>query len=340
MTNEPEHEIWEIPRRFADKRLDSAFCELYREKRLRDVSRALVSRLIEQGRISLNDQPAKPRSIVCQHDMIGFFPHDLLETNSALEPKAGLSVDIICETDHVLAINKPSGLQVHPARGQERETLAHFLLTSYPSLKFVGENEWRPGIVHRLDRETSGVMVIAKTQAAFDALKKIFHDRQAEKSYIALVYGHLSVREGVIDKPLFQRSGELRRYALGPNQLHSDKARPAETAFRVIAKLDGCEVLLAQPKTGRTHQIRVHLASIGHPVVGDTLYGGKRARQERQRLSGRLWLHSWKLAFELFGEKYALTAPLPHEFRQKLRDIDESQVTSYDNEALNSLLSE
>ncbi|HVM76736.1 MAG TPA: RluA family pseudouridine synthase [Candidatus Paceibacterota bacterium] len=236
-----------------------------------------------------------------------------------------LTPEVIYQNDDFLIINKPSGLQVHPARvaeskknrplkkgvDRDRETLTEWLVKKYPEVKTVGDDpETRPGIVHRLDKETSGIMVIPRTQKEFEYLKDRFAKREVKKTYLALVFGILKNPKGIIDKPIGIKNGTLKR------SVHALKnMKPAVTEYKEekYFEKDGKEYSLveASPKTGRTHQIRVHLASIGHPIVGDAMYGPK----QQPRFAKRLMLHAKSLSFaDGRGGVYEFEAPLPPEF--------------------------
>lgn len=331
--------ILEIPRRLVDKRLDVAVLDLLQKKLPEsDLSRGAISRLILSGRIRLNDMEVKADRKAKLHDLAEVFMDDLSTVSPELQPQPDMKIPILYEDEFLIAIDKPNNVQVHPASNMEMKTVAHWVITKYPEIKGVGEHALRPGIVHRLDRETSGVLVIAKTNLVFMALKELFQNRFIEKTYIALVYGHMSELSGEINKPLMQRSGELKRFAV-ETQYVPEAARPALTLYRVIARYDDFDLLEVTPKTGRTHQIRVHLASVGCPVVGDKLYAFKPMRRGEKLFSSRQMLHAYRLRFKLFSKKYAFEAPLPEDFRSLLRDIDEKRESGYDDEALKSLLS-
>lgn len=242
---------------------------------------------------------------------------------------------ILYEDDELLAVNKPAGLLVHgtrnvkhgTSRGEARRfqvsgfrfhnkqesTLVDWLLVNRPEVKTIGDDPTtRPGIVHRLDRETSGVMIIPKTQAMFDRLKALFVGRDVRKTYLAVVRGTVRSERGVIERPIGIVSGSVRR------SIHSTKmAKEAVTEYKVLRRVrlsDGSEgtVLRVSPKTGRTHQIRVHLASLGHPVLGDRLYD-KRSRGDTSL--ARMFLHAEKIAFYPEpGKQLVIEAPVPAEF--------------------------
>ena len=228
--------------------------------------------------------------------------------------------EVIFENEDFLVLNKPAGLMVHAARvsGRRRTdvsraaepTLVDWLLPRYPSIKNVGDDPvLRPGIVHRLDKATSGVMLVAKTQTAFEHLKKLFQEHRVKKTYFALVHGVPKNKQGIIDAPIGIKNGSLKR------SVHSPKmAKPAVTEYVVVKKIVGkeyqeCSLLKVNPKTGRTHQIRVHLASIGNPILGDMLYGKKTASARR------LMLHAAAIAFsDDNGNSFEFEAPLPPNF--------------------------
>ncbi len=232
---------------------------------------------------------------------------------------AGKEPTIIYEDTDILVLNKPAGLPVHADGRHERTTLVDWLLVQYPDIKGVGEEQTlpdgtiidRPGIVHRLDADTSGVLVVARTQQAFDFLKKQFKNRETRKVYRALVYGPLKDERGIIDKPIgTARGGKGPRSARTPHGL----LRDAQTAYRVLATTPEASYVEVFPRTGRTHQIRVHFAAIQHPVVCDKLYA-----PGRPPVLGftRLALHALSLAFmHPNGREVLFEAPLPADFAE------------------------
>lgn len=338
MKKNSEKFVVEIPRRLVDKRLDVAAFDLLQKKFPEsNLSRGYVARLIKSGRICLNGMEVKADHEVNLHDRVEVFVEDLSRVSPGLEPVPEMEIPVLYEDESFLVIDKPAGIQAHPAGNTAMKTIAHWIVTKYPKIRSVGENALRPGMVHRLDRETSGVLLIAKTEPVFVELKRLFQERTIEKTYIALVYGHMPALAGKIDKPLLQRSGELKRFVVETQHI-PEAARSAVTLYRVIARYHDFDLLEVTPKTGRTHQIRVHLASLGCPVVGDKLYAWKPMRRGEKLFSARQMLHAYRLKFEFLSSPYTFEAPLPEDFRSLLQSIDETQEASYDDEALKSLL--
>lgn len=235
------------------------------------------------------------------------------ETSREALPK----VQALGETEDFLVLNKPAGLSMHPTGKQEKNTLTEWLSTSYPQIMGIGEAKERPGMVHRLDKDTSGVVLIAKTEAAFKALKSLFQARTIQKEYLALVYGNLQVPSGSIQKPIGRVKGSKKRATPEGKRAFGGELRDAETEFALHTRYPQYDLLALQPKTGRTHQIRVHLASLGHPIVGDRLYRFKEHRKDRLVPPYQL-LHAAKITFRLFGKRYRFEAPLPDYFADTL----------------------
>jgi 23S rRNA pseudouridine1911/1915/1917 synthase len=225
---------------------------------------------------------------------------------SALLPE-NIPLDIIHSDEHIIVLNKPAGLVVHPGAGVEAGTLVNALVYHFPGIERVGHPE-RPGIVHRLDKETSGVMVIARTEKAYSELKRQFKAREVEKVYLGLVRGHVQVVDGRIDWALGRHPRHRQRISI-----RTKKPKAALTLYSVKKTFPDFTLLEIKPVTGRTHQIRVHFAAAGHPIVGDTRYGGKDKSAGRQRL----FLHAWHIVFTHPVGKNLLEfyAPIPKEFQ-------------------------
>lgn len=237
----------------------------------------------------------------------------------SIRPNPELHVPILFEDERIIVIDKPVGMQMHPGSVEADDTVANWALAHFPAIAEIGEDPLRPGIVHRLDRNTSGVLVLAKTADAFAELKRIFQSRLMRKTYAVLVLGNIDPVSGEISRPIAQRTGTLKRMAVEhPESFHGDM-KEAVTEYRIEERFSGYDLLSAFPKTGRTHQIRVHFASVGHPVAGDHLYGGRRMRESG--MPSRQLLHASMLEFEFFGEKMSFVAPLPEDFRAFLQKI-------------------
>jgi len=235
----------------------------------------------------------------------------------AIEPE-DIPLDVIYEDDHLVVVDKPAGMVVHPAPGHRRGTLVNALLWRTPDLEGVGGRQ-RPGIVHRLDRDTSGLLVVAKTDAAHRALAEALKRRRVRRIYVAAVWGHLDESPLTIEAPIGRDRKDRKRMAVVP------EGRPAVTRVRLKERWKRADLLDVALKTGRTHQIRVHLAHVGHPVVGDATYGAGRERGmggperawalELARRVPRQFLHAAELAFEhpVSGERMRFRADLPED---------------------------
>lgn len=332
----------EIPRHLNDQRVDSALATLLEEKfgEERVLSRTAVTRQINSGVVLLNGKQVLSRVLVKTHDLITL-PESIFEKKVQIKPLSQeIAVEKLFENDSILVLNKGAGVQMHEGGSYQGGTVAEWLFTHYPDLVSVGEDSARPGIVHRLDRDTSGVLVVAKDVETFQELKTAFQNRQVAKTYVALVYGHLKERTGEVSASLMRNPGELKRRAVDPETYTGTlpgNTRTALTHYRVIARFAEYDLVELSPKTGRTHQIRVHLSYLGHPVVGDRLYAFKEAKRENMLSPRRHLLHAAKISFSVQGQDYQFQAPLPQDFQEALQSIDETRDPSYDDEALKSL---
>jgi len=275
-----------------DRRLDKVL-----KDRVPELSRSQGRRLIESGDVVVDGKPRK------------LPPSD--EASSPL-PQA-IPLDIIYEDEYLIGVNKPAGMVVHPAPGHPHGTLVNALLAHDQRIADVGPPN-RPGIVHRLDRETSGVIIVAKQAAVLQALQQQFRNREVEKVYLALVHGRVQPPEGIIEVPIGRHPEDRQRLA----PLADGKY--ARTRYRAVEYLDGYTLIEVYPYTGRTHQIRVHFSWFGHPVVGDDVYG----RRGEHLLDDRHFLHAWRLrcVHPVSGEDLSLEARVPQDlsdFLERLR---------------------
>ncbi|MEA3463620.1 MAG: RNA pseudouridine synthase [Patescibacteria group bacterium] len=236
-----------------------------------------------------------------------------------------IQYQIIYENSNFLVINKPAGLLVHGADHIKEPTLVDQLLKQYPKLAKIGEDPCRPGIMHRLDKQVSGLMVIAKTQNAFDHLKKQFQTRTITKIYTALVYGKIEKDEDEINFPI-QRSSKGHKMAALPfttKGKFTQEGRQAITEFQILQKFINYTLLKVKIKTGRTHQIRVHMSAYGHPIAGDDLYSTKKTREKNRKIKlNKIFLAATELSFtDLGGERKQFIIELPEELNKFLKQI-------------------
>ncbi len=278
-----------------------------------------MQRWIESGLVRLNGAPAKPSSPVAAGDRVECAPPPPADDRIVPEPAP---LHILHEDPYLIVLDKPPGLTVHPGAGRPTGTLAHHLLARYPEMAGVG-GRGRPGIVHRLDKDTSGVLVVARTPAAYERLARAFAEREVDKRYLAIVYGTPSPPAGRIEAPIGRHP--TRRKEMTVHR----RGRPAATAYRTLAAASGIALLELRLETGRTHQIRVHLKSLGHPLVGDPTYGEARwnalpppIRPPLQHFP-RPALHAWRLAFAhpITGAPLAFEAPVPDDLRDLWQEV-------------------
>lgn len=273
------------------------------------LSRSYVQKLITDGQVTVAGLPIKSNEQVVPGEIIELEVPDPIALE--LEPES-IPLSIVYEDDDMLIIDKPSGLVVHPALGHSSGTLVNALLardTEYGGIAGV----MRPGIVHRLDRDTSGLLMVAKNDVAQASLMAQLKARDIKKTYLALALGAVAANVGRIEAPIGRDPHHRTRMAVVPS------GREATTGYRVRERLSGWTLLELDLITGRTHQIRVHLAAIGHPVAGDPIYGTGTSRRGPDR-SGRLFLHSWGIELHAPGDGHVIraTAPLPPELEAVL----------------------
>lgn len=283
------------------------------------ISRAEVAGLIDAGAVLVGGEPARTRSTRLRAgDEVEVDVPDPAEARG-LVPEHGVEVPVVHADDHLLVIDKPAGLVVHPGAGQRTGTLVHGLLARYPELVDVGGDSIRPGIVHRLDKGTSGLLLVARTQPAYEALVGALAARQVHRRYRALAWGSFDAARGLIDAPIGRSVREPTRMAV------DERGKEARTRYEVLrAFVEPVAVteLACTLETGRTHQIRVHLRSIGHPVVGDARYGG--ARQSLPMRRPFLHAEVLELAHPVTGEALSFRSPLPADLVAVLDGLTEA----------------
>lgn len=289
-----------VPEQTEKKRLD-----VFLSEQKPGVTRGAIQRAIKRGDVSVagktanSDTPIKPGMEITIAQPF--------ETGRPLAPTSAKTFSIIFEDDNFLVIDKPTGLLVHPDSEHDTDTLVNQLLAYYPPIAGVGSDPLRPGIVHRLDREVSGIMVVAKTIAAYDHLKNQFEERAITKEYRAVVYGTPQQASREISFTITRSRHQPNRMAARPDE----SGKEAVTAYELIKTERNRSLLRVITKTGRTHQVRVHLFAIGHPIVGDKLYHGKKPDRHAPP---RILLHAHTLCFtDLAGTQKCYTSPLPGE---------------------------
>ncbi|MBD3247917.1 RluA family pseudouridine synthase [Candidatus Falkowbacteria bacterium] len=308
----------------AETRLDK-----FLSKQLKDINRSQIKKMIDKGEVFVNGREAKGSYQVKERDLIEIKEKkekkkkDLRSLNTK---KKGpfKKIKIVAETDDYLVVDKPAGLVVHGAPHIKEDSLADWLLDKYPEIEGVGEDKERPGIVHRLDKDASGLMVVAKTQTAYNDLKKQFQKRQVLKHYQALVYGRPAKDEDKIDFPIKRSSAGNKQAAVPGNfKDENNEAREALTYFKTKKQFINYTLLDVEIKTGRKHQIRVHLHAYGHPLVGDSLYSTKKTKELNKKIGlDRIFLVAYKLSFkDLSGQRQEFVVNLPLELKELLKNI-------------------
>jgi len=311
--------IIKINEKDSSQRLDKFLTE-----QLKDLSRNQIQKLIKQSAVVVNNLPVSAHYNLQIGDKIAVKNINLAPAKKIEKKPAGKAPDIkvIKAMADYLVINKPAGLAVH---GKNDFTLADWLKTNYPKIKSVGDDPERPGIVHRLDKDVSGLMVIALNQKSFASLKKQFQERNIIKEYIGLTHGQISKEYGLINFPI-RRSADGYKMAALPLTFRgaaSNAGREAITEFEVIKKLVNYTLLKIKIKTGRTHQIRVHLAAYDHPLVGDNIYATAKTRIQNKKLGlGRVFLVADRLSFiDLTGDRQDFKINLTLELKNLLKKV-------------------
>jgi 23S rRNA pseudouridine1911/1915/1917 synthase len=294
--------------------------DVFLATRLPECSRAFASQLVSGGHFKINGKNGKPSYRLKTGDIVTGCMPELKPSGFLPEP---IPLNILYEDDDILVINKPPGLVVHPAPGHASGTLVNALLHHCPDLGGIGA-ELRPGIVHRLDKDTSGTLVVAKHAAALEHLADQFKNRSVRKHYLAFIQGEMASDNGTIRLPIGRHPVDRKRMST-----RSRRGREAETDWRVVRRWHGCTLLELRLKTGRTHQIRVHCAAIGRPIVGDPVYGRRKAVGGSVKIQAlldsvqRQMLHAWRLEIDhpRTGEPMRFESPLPEDMEQLIAGL-------------------
>ena len=284
----------------ASSRLDH-----YLKKRFPTLSRSRLQGLIKQAGVTVNDRPVKPGYRLRPEDRVRL---DLPTYEPRKIRPEAIPLDVVYEDDSVLIIHKPAGMVVHPAPGHYEGTLVNALLARDPKIFKTSSGEDRPGIVHRLDKDTSGLLVVAKSEAAHQALARQFKRHTIHRIYLALALGIVRPGKGRIELAIGRDRWERKKISI-----RTTRPKDAVTEYRVMERFTAASLLEIRPLTGRTHQIRVHLASIKHPVLGDAVYGGRKVARLGEMEIPRQMLHARTLGFlhPETGQPMEFSAPMP-----------------------------
>ncbi|MEK7584861.1 MAG: RluA family pseudouridine synthase [Patescibacteria group bacterium] len=283
-----------------------------------DVSRNQIKKFLETNQVSVNGKPASVHHWLKTGDVIE--GPDLVIARRDREPRTTVEPSLIHHEATFVVVSKPAGLLTHPTEHDESRTLVSWLADRFPQSTRVGDDPQRPGIVHRLDKDVSGLLVAALTQDMFDHLKKQFKEHTVTKRYRCLVYGLVQQDDGIIDTPIERNRDKGRMVA----QSGKDSGKAARTSYSVIKRFYNYTLLDVQILTGRTHQIRAHFHSIGHSIVGDQLYQTRDVRKKKiaARLLDRPFLFAYALAFnDLDGQRREFSLELPHDLADILRTL-------------------
>ncbi|MEN9655044.1 MAG: Ribosomal large subunit pseudouridine synthase [Chlamydiota bacterium] len=297
--------------------------DLWLTGRFPEFSRTYFQKIIDKGLVLVNGALVKKRVLLAEDDEVEVC-FEALEKLS-LEPEA-IPLTILYEDEHLIAIDKPAGLVVHPAPGHRSHTFANALVYHCSQISTVGTDPLRPGIVHRLDKETTGVLIAAKTAAAHSRLIEAFTSRTIDKTYLAICVG--KPQNGLINRPIGRHPTERKEMAVLPD------GKEAITQIDVIAHNESLSLIRARPKTGRTHQIRVHLKAIGTPILGDAVYGNPRIGASLGAMRPLLHAYQLKLAHPITKEPLILTAPLPEDIKSWILKICKNDALALESSSL------
>jgi 23S rRNA pseudouridine1911/1915/1917 synthase len=298
-----------LPDGLDGERLDRVVCMLV------GCSRSEANAMIEGGAVVVDGEVAPSRSVKLRAGQVLDIDVPAPSAAPAVEADASVDLAVVHADEHVVVVDKPAGLVVHPGSGNALGTLVHGAVARWPEMAEVGD-PMRPGVVHRIDQGTSGLLVLARSSVAYDALVAQFSSRVVEREYLALAWGHVEPSQGMIDAPIGRSQRDPTRMTV------SNQGREARTRYEVLQQFvvpAAITYLSCRLETGRTHQIRVHLAAIGHPLVGDGRYGGDRPAIDLDRP----WLHAARLGFEhpATGEHLSFSSELPTDLAEILSHL-------------------
>lgn len=298
------------------QRLDRFIFDYFHSKNP-DLSRRFFQIAIKNQEIKVNDKPVNPNHKLRLKDEIKIDIKKLPQVDLEIKAEKNIKFAVIFEHPDFLIINKPAGISTHSSKNEPGGTLVNGLLDLFPKLEKIGEDKLRPGIVHRLDKETSGILIVAKTQESFEYFKNLFQNRKVQKTYLAWVWGILKNKSGEIKEFTGKSRQNPTKQAVSHNPDKLINPKTALTKYRVLEELTDRSLLELKPKTGRKHQLRLHLHSIGHPILGDKKYFNKTIKKNNQVFARHL-LHAKKIEFKYSNnESFCFEAPLPSDFEMK-----------------------
>lgn len=278
-------------------------------ERLEGLSRAYVAELIGNGTVRVNGAPARKGKMLAPGDVVEVEPF-LRPEERRIDPSPEIPLSIVFQSEELIVVDKPAGLPTHPNDYSDRSTLANALLARFPEIAEVGDDRLRPGIVHRLDTDTSGLLLVARTEESFRTLRKLFDERKVKKTYWALVLGDVA-SGGEVTTPVAHHPRNPRKMVAVTSEVRKregfrSRVREAKTLYEPLERFNGYTLLEVRTLTGRMHQVRVHLSSIGHPLAGDRLYQTPKERQNDRLGLHRHFLHAVKVELEIIKNNHSI----------------------------------
>lgn len=332
---------YKIPRALSGERADKTLRQALLDKHVVESElegRSFLTTLFEAGRVRVGGKAVTAGKRLRSGEILEF---SVPETTIQPKNEPPIWPEKIYENEYLMVFHKPAFMAMHGGVGirQTEYTFTDYLLAHYPELATIGESSERPGIVHRLDKDTSGIVLVAKTDEAYLGLKTLFLERKIRKTYIALCYGLFKEKHGIIDFPIRRQRTTLKRAIVrSKTEKALEGAKEAVTEYTVLESFTDTSLVLLKPRTGRMHQIRVHLQALHKAILGDTLYATRDALKAYPHIK-RQMLHALRLEFDLFGTQYSFEVMPGKDFEEALQSLDGFQGSGYDYEALKSLFS-